>query len=101
MFGIYAEALIAIEAERESSGRSSRNVGQPDHILGNPIISHQTKRRPRSGEIRRAVTKHDGVQVDAILIDQAEFGKAVRQARASHFDLPVVPTRDNCRLSTA
>jgi hypothetical protein len=35
------------------------------------------------------LTKHDGVQVDAILIDQAKFGEAFRQVRASNFDLPV------------
>ena len=35
------------------------------------------------------MTKHDGVQVDSILIDQAKFGEALRQARASNFDLPV------------
>jgi hypothetical protein len=35
------------------------------------------------------VTEHDGVQVDSILIDQAEFGEALRQVRASDFDLPV------------
>jgi Zn-dependent membrane protease YugP len=29
------------------------------------------------------VAQHDGVQVDSILINQAEFGKAVRQVRAS------------------
>ena len=28
------------------------------------------------------------MQVDAILIDQAKFGEALRQARASNFDLP-------------
>src|SRR5512147_939783 len=68
--------------------RLSRNVGQPDHILANPIISHKAERRPGSGEIWFAVTKHDGVQVDSILIDQAKFGEAVRQVRASNFDLP-------------
>src|SRR5215470_8742354 len=69
--------------------RLSRNVGQPDHILANPIISHKAERRPGSGEIWLAVTKHDGVQVDAILIDQAKFSEALRQVRASNFDLPV------------
>src|SRR6476659_9171285 len=69
--------------------RSSRNVGQPDHIIANPINSQKTERRPGSGEIWVAVTKHDGVQVDAILIDQAKFGEALRQGRASNFDLPV------------
>src|ERR687889_450095 len=69
--------------------RLSRNVGQPDHILANPVMSHKAERRPGSGEIWFAVTKHDGVQVDSILIDQAKFGEALRQDRASNFDLPV------------
>jgi hypothetical protein len=67
----------------------SRNVGQPDHILADPIISHKPERRPGSGEIWLAMTNHDGVQVHSILIDQAKFGEAVRQVRASNFDLPV------------
>jgi len=58
--------------------RSSRNVDQPDHILANPIIRDKAERRPRSGEVWLAVTKHDGVQVDPILIDQAKLGEAVR-----------------------
>jgi len=41
--------------------RLSRNVGQPDHIVANPITSHKAERRPGSGEIWLAVTKHDGV----------------------------------------
>jgi len=68
--------------------RLSRNVGQPDHIFANPITSHKAERRPGSGEIWLAVTKHDGVQVDSILIDQPKFGEALRQVRASNFDLP-------------
>src|SRR5512142_3361225 len=67
--------------------RSGGNVGQPDHILGNPIMSHQAEPRPRSGEIWLAVTQHDGVQVDSILIDQAQFGEAPRQVGAGNFDL--------------
>jgi hypothetical protein len=35
------------------------------------------------------VTKHDGVWVDSILIDQTKFGEAVRQVRTGNFDLPV------------
>src|SRR5262245_42242173 len=69
--------------------RLSRNVGQPDHILANTVISHKAARRPGSGEIWFAVTKDDGVQVDSILIDQTKFGEALRQVRASNFDLPV------------
>ena len=41
-------------------------------------MGHQAEPRPGSGEIWLAVTKHDRVQVDSILIDQAKFGEAVR-----------------------
>ena len=34
------------------------------------------------------MTKHDGVQVDSILIDQPKLGEALRQVWASNFDLP-------------
>ena len=68
--------------------RLSRNVRQPDHILSNPLMTHKAERRPGSGEVWRAVTKHDGVQVDPILIDEAKLGEASRQVRASNFDLP-------------
>src|SRR5829696_8018888 len=67
----------------------SRNVGQPDHILGNLITGHQAEPRPGSGEVWLAVAEHDGVQVDPILIDQAKFGEAVRQVGTSNFDLAV------------
>src|SRR3990172_7189963 len=52
-------------------------------------MSHKAEPRPGSGEIWLAMTEHDGVQVDSILIDQAKFGEALRQAWASNFDLPV------------
>ena len=71
------------------AARSGRNVDQSDHILVNPIAGHKAERRPGSGEIWFAVTQYDRVQVDAILIDQAKFGEAVRQGRAGNLDLPV------------
>jgi hypothetical protein len=54
--------------------RLSRDIGQPEHSLVNTIICYKAERRPGSGEIWLAVTKHDGMQVDSILIDQAKFG---------------------------
>src|SRR4029079_18978244 len=36
-----------------------------------------------------AVTEHDRVQVDPILINQTKFGEALRQVWAGDFDLPV------------
>ena len=77
--GDFYPASREIKQERRST----------DHILANPLMGHKVERRPGSGEIWFAVTEHDGVQVDSILIDRAKFGEAVRQARASHFDLPV------------
>jgi hypothetical protein len=74
----------------ESAG-SSRNVDQPDHILADPIVSHEAERRPGPGEIGAALTEHDRVQVDPILVDQAKFGQASRQVRAGNFDLAVAP----------
>jgi len=53
-------ASAAISIRRVA--RLSRTVGQPDHIFANPVISHRAERRPWSGEIWLAVTKHDGVQ---------------------------------------
>jgi hypothetical protein len=38
-------------------------------------MSHKAERRPRSAEIWLALTKHDGVQVDSILIDEAKFSE--------------------------
>ena len=52
-------------------------------------MSQKAERRSGSGEIWLAVTQHDGVQVDAVLIDQAKFSEALRQVRASNFYLSV------------
>jgi hypothetical protein len=52
-------------------------------------MSNEPERWPGPGEVPLAVTEHDGVQVDPILIDQAEFREAVRQSGASNLDLPV------------
>ena len=71
--------------------RSGRNVGQPDHVLANPIAGHKAERRPGAGEEWLAVTKHDGVEVESILIDKAKVGQASRQVRAGNFDLPGEP----------
>src|SRR3990170_4654788 len=81
--------LASVATPIRGVARLGRNVGQPDHILANPVIGHKAERRPGSGEIWFAVAKDDGVKVDSILIDEAELGETVRQVRASNFDLPV------------
>ena len=80
---------IRLPNSRQSIAGLSGNVGQPDHILGNAIMSHEAEPRPGSGEIGLAVTQHDGVQVHSILIDQAKVSEASRQVRAGNFDFPV------------
>ena len=84
-----ATAFLYVVNRYRNVARLRRNVGQPDDILVNPVVSHQAERRPGSGEIWFAVTKHGGVKVDSILIDQAKFSETVRQGRAGNFDLPV------------
>ena len=52
-------------------------------------MSHEAEPRSGPAEIGLAATKHDRVQIDSILVDQAKLGQALRQVRASNFDLPV------------
>ncbi len=82
-----------IDAESETvfliGAASGRRIGQPDHCIIDSIMSHRAERWPWPREIWLAVTKHDGMQVDSILIDQTKFGEAMRQVRAGNFDLPV------------
>ena len=52
-------------------------------------MSDEAERRPGSGEIWLAVTKHHRVQVDSILIDQTKSSEAVGQLRPGDLDLPV------------
>jgi hypothetical protein len=54
--------------------RLSRSVRQPDHVLANSIAGHQAERRPGAGEERRATTKHDGTEVESILINKTQVG---------------------------
>jgi hypothetical protein len=54
--------------------RLSGNVRQPNHPLANEIAGHKAERRPGAGEEWFAVTKHDGVQVEAIRINKTEVG---------------------------
>ena len=52
-------------------------------------MSHKAKRRPGPGEIWLAVTKHDGVQVDSILIDQASPVRLCAKSGPATSILPV------------
>jgi hypothetical protein len=48
----------------------------------------EPERRKRAGEERRAATGHDGMQAEAIFIDQAEPAQASRQVGSGNRDLP-------------
>jgi len=50
--------------------RLSWNVRQPDRVLANRIAGHKAERRPGAGEEWRAVTEHEGAEVESILIDK-------------------------------
>src|SRR6266567_5125739 len=68
--------------------RLSRNVRQPNHVLGNSIAGHQAERRPGAGEEWPATTEHDGVEVDSILVNKTKVGQASCQDWSGNFNLP-------------
>src|SRR5215468_2302880 len=68
--------------------RLSRNVRQPDHVRANSFAGHKAEPRPRAGEEWLAMTKHDGMDVESILINQIEVGQAPCQVGSGHVDLP-------------
>ena len=62
-------------ASAQFAGRAvqlSRNVRQSDHIFVNEIAGHKVKRGPGAGEEWLAATKHDGVDVESILVNQTQ-----------------------------
>ena len=69
--------------------RLSRNVGQPDRVLVNQIAGHKAERRPWAGEEWLAATKHDGVEVESILIDKTKVGQASCQVWSRNGNLPM------------
>jgi hypothetical protein len=54
------------------------NVCQPDRVLVDLVACHKAERWPRPSEEWLAATKHDGAQVESVLINQAEVGQALR-----------------------
>ena len=49
--------------------RSSRNVRQSNHVFANSIVGYKTKRRPGADEEWLAMTKHNRVEIESILIN--------------------------------
>jgi hypothetical protein len=54
-------------------------VRQPNRVLANWIAGHKAERRPGAGEEWRAVTEHEGAEVESILINKTKVGQASRQ----------------------
>jgi hypothetical protein len=53
------------------------NVRQPDRVLVDLVACHKAEWWPRASEEWLAATKHDGAQVESVLINQAEVGQAL------------------------
>ena len=54
--------------------RLGRDVRQSNRVLANAVGGNKAERRPRAGEEWLAATKHDGVEVESILIDKTKIG---------------------------
>ncbi len=66
----------------------NRNVRQPNHVLADSIAGHQPERRPGADEEWLAATKHDGAQVESILINETKLGQASCQVWSGNVNLP-------------
>ena len=75
----------------EPEPRSSGNVRQPNHARVDWIAGHKAERRPGPGEEGLATTKHNGAEVESVLVDKAKSGQASCQFRAGDFNLTGEP----------
>jgi hypothetical protein len=79
---IYQSGLGSCQISRSSAqfvgrvARLSRNVRQPDHVLANSFAGHKAEPRPGASEEWLAMTNHDGMDVESILINQIKVGQA-------------------------
>src|SRR5262245_66166473 len=83
------------DASAQSVGRVarlSRNVGQSNRVLANSIVGHKAEWRPGAGEEWRAVTEHDGAEVQSILINKTKVGQGLRQVWSGDVNLPDEPS---------
>src|SRR5262249_5844631 len=69
------------------------NVRQPNHILANSFAVHKAERRPGADEEWLPMTKHDGMEVESILINQTKIGQAPCQVLSGNVNLPVQLSR--------
>jgi len=57
-------------------------------VIANSIAGDKAERRPGAGEEWLAVTKHDGMQVELVLINETKAGQASCQVWSANFNLP-------------
>ncbi len=72
---------------RAGPAELGRNVCQPDRVLADQIVGHETKRRHGAREEWLAVTKNDRMQVELIRIDETKPAQALRKLRTANFNL--------------
>ena len=66
-----------------------RSIGSPGAAAAPFAVQGPSpERRPAAGEEWLATTKHDGAEVESILIDQAEVGQASGQAGSGDVNFP-------------
>jgi hypothetical protein len=62
-------------------------VDQPNRILANSIVGHKAARRSRAGEEMHAATKHDGTEIEPILINKTKISQASCELWSPDFNL--------------
>src|ERR1700686_3112526 len=77
-----------VGAVRQAGAGLGRNVRHSDRVLVNQVAGHKAERRPGAGEEWRAATKHEGAEVESILINKAKVGQASCQVWSCNCNLP-------------
>jgi uncharacterized protein YecE (DUF72 family) len=77
--GHRVRGVVFVRRRWSVSRARSGNVRQPDRVLAESIVGHKAERRPGTREEWLAVTKHEGAEVESVLIDKTKVGQAARQ----------------------
>jgi hypothetical protein len=57
------------------------DTGNPNRFLAKTIGGNDAERWPSAGKVRLPAAKHEGAEVEAILVDKIELGEARREDR--------------------
>src|SRR4051812_38833898 len=66
---------------------SGWDARQPNRLLAKTIAGNDAERWPRAGKVRLSAAKHEGAEVELILVDKTEVGEARRQDGPRDVDL--------------